>query len=416
MDNETKRQIEMITKKNKDFKVQEVVILVVITCIFSFFAGSSYSRIKYIGNNYEKITGQDTEMSEELATFVENYQHVVDNYYEDLDEEKLLDAAFNAVVNELNDPYSIYMNESDYSNLNITLEGNYEGLGIAIYKEKTDGNIIISYVFEGSPAGNAGLKENDIILAVNGKSTETMTTSEVSDMILSGKEDEYILDIKRNSKEIKVTLSKANVEIKSIEHRVYEKNDKKIGYIYISIFANNTYSQFKLALEELEAQEIDSLIIDVRSNTGGHLTAVYKMISLFVDSKHIAYQLEQDGKVESVYSTGNENKVYPIVFLADGYSASASEVFIASLKDNLGAKLIGTKTYGKGTVQEMITLSNGDQYKITTKKWLTPKGTWVNDTEGIVPDIEVELSDEYFNNPVEKNDNQLSRAIEELSK
>lgn len=416
MDKETKRQIEMITKKNKDFKVQEVIILVVITCVFSFFAGSSYSKLKHIGSDYEQLSNKKIELSEALESFVTNYQHVIENYYEDLDEEKLLDAAFSAVVSELNDPYSIYMNESDYSNLNITLDGEYEGLGISIYKEKKDGNIIISTVFDNSPASKAGLKDNDVILSVNGKSTVNMTTSELSSMILDGKQRNYEIVIGRDSKEITVSLSKENVEIKSIDYRVYENNNKKIGYIYISIFANNTYSQFKMALDALESQGIDSLIVDVRSNTGGHLTVVYKIISLFIDSTHIAYRLEQDGKVESIYSTGTENKAYPIIFLADSYSASASEVFIASLKDNLNAKLIGTKTYGKGTVQEMITLSNGDQYKITTKKWLTPKGSWVNDTEGIVPDVEIELSNKYFENPIDENDNQLNRAIDELSK
>lgn len=416
MDKETKRQIEMITKKNKDFKVQEVIILVVITCVFSFFAGSSYSKLKYIGSDYARLNNEQIELNDELKEFVVNYQHVVDNYYEELDEEKLLDAAFSAVVSELNDPHSIYMNESDYNNLNITLDGEYEGLGISIYKEKDDGNVIISGVFDNSPASKAGLKVNDIILSVNGKSTEEMTTSELSSMILNGKEKEYKLVVERNSKEIEVVISKENVEIKSIDYKLYEKNNKRVGYIYISIFASNTYSQFKLALDDLESQNIDSLIIDVRSNTGGHLTVVYKMISLFVDSKHIAYQLEQDGKVESVYSTGTENKTYPIIFLADSYSASASEVFITSLRDNLEAKLIGTKTYGKGTVQELITLSNGDQYKITTKKWLTPNGDWVNDTEGVVPDIEIKLSDKYFENPIEANDNQLNRALEEITK
>lgn len=413
MDKETQRQIEMITRKNKDFKVQEVIILVVITCIFSFFAGSSYTRVRYIGNDYNK---EKIELSEELETFVLNYQHIIDNYYEDLDEEKLLDAAFSAVVSELNDPYSIYMNESDYSNLNINLEGNYEGLGIAIYKEKIDDHIIISSVFENSPAYNAGLKENDIILAVNGQTTANLETSEVSDLILNGKESEYELTILRGNEEKKIKISKSNVEIKSIEYRMYERNNKKIGYIYVSIFANNTYSQFKLALEELEKQGMESLIIDVRSNTGGHLTAVYKMISLFVDSSHIAYQLERDGKKEPVYSTGKTNKTYPIVFIADSYSASASEVLIGSLRDNLGAKLVGTKTYGKGTVQEMITLENGDQYKITTMKWLTPKGTWVNDTTGLIPDIEVNLSEKFIENPIDENDNQLEAALKEISK
>ena len=416
MDNETKKQVDMLIKQNKNFTVQEVAIFIVITCIFSFFAGSAYSKIKILGNNYEYITNQPANMSEELLTFIDNYQHVLDNYYEDLDEEELLDAAFAAIVEELNDPNSIYMNENDYSTVNITLEGKYKGLGISIYKEKVDGNIIISSVFENSPASKAGLQANDILLAVNGKSTKSMSTSDVSNMILNGTDKEYEFEIKRGTENLKLVLKKENIEIRSIDYRIYEEKGKKIGYIYISIFANNTYSQFKLALEDLEKQGIDSLIIDVRSNTGGHLTAVYKMISLFIDSKHVAYQLEQDGKKEKVFSTGQENKTYPIIFLADSYSASASEVFISSLRDNLGAKLIGTKTYGKGTVQELITLSNGDQYKITTKKWLTPNGDWVNDTKGLEPDIELELSDDYFSNPSDETDNQLSRALEELSK
>lgn len=416
MDNETKKQVDMLIKQNKNFTVQEVAIFIVITCIFSFFAGSAYSKIKILGNNYEYITNQPTNMSEELLTFIDNYQHVLDNYYEDLDEEELLDAAFAAIVEELNDPNSIYMNENDYSTVNITLEGKYKGLGISIYKEKVDDNIIISSVFENSPASKAGLQANDILLAVNGKSTKSMSTSDVSNMILNGTDKEYELEIKRGTENLKLVLKKENIEIRSIDYRIYEEKGKKIGYIYISIFANNTYSQFKLALEDLEKQGIDSLIIDVRSNTGGHLTAVYKMISLFIDSKHVAYQLEQDGKKEKVFSTGQENKTYSIIFLADSYSASASEVFISSLRDNLGAKLIGTKTYGKGTVQELITLSNGDQYKITTKKWLTPNGDWVNDTKGLEPDIELELSDDYFSNPSDETDNQLSRALEELSK
>ena len=415
MDKETQRQFELITRRNRDFKVQEVVILVVITCVVSFFSGSAYSKIKYIGTDYQDES-EEVVMSNDLKEFVKNYQHIIDNYYEEIDEGKLLDAALSAVVEELGDPYSTYMNESDYTNFNITLEGNYSGLGIAIYKDNELGAIVVSSIFKDSPADKAGLKPNDIILAIDDTSTKDMEADDVSEMILNGEADEYTLTVRRENKELKLKISKENVEIPSIISEIYEKNGKQVGYIYISIFANNTYSQFKLALEELEKQGIDSLIIDVRSNTGGHLTAVYKMISLFVDSKHIAYQLEQNGKVEKVYSTGTENKTYPIVFLADGYSASASEVFITSLKDNLNAKLIGTKTYGKGTVQEMITLSNGDQYKITTKKWLTPKGNWINDTKGIIPDIEVEQSLEYIKNPITEKDAQLNRALEEITK
>lgn len=410
MNNEEKRQLEMIMKKNKDFKVQEVIILVLITCIFSFFAGSSYSKLKYLGKD---IDGYNREMSDELIFFIENYQHIVDNYYEEVDEEKLLDAAFSTVVAELNDPNSIYMNESDYNSINIALEGNYKGIGISIYKTTVDDDIIVSSVFKDSPADKAGIKSGDIILSVNGQSTANMTTEEVSQMILNSTNTEFVIEVERDSKILEFKMSKNDIEISSIDYRIIEKDERKIGYIYVSIFANNTYSQFKLALEDLEKKGIDSLIIDVRSNTGGHLTAVYKIISLFVDSEHIAYQLEQNGKKEVIYSIGTETKTYPIVFLADSYSASASEVLIACLRDNLGAKLVGTKTFGKGTVQELINLENGSQYKITTKKWLTPKGDWVNET-GIVPDVEIELSDEYIKNPSDETDNQLQRAIEEI--
>ena len=226
----------------------------------------------------------------------------------------------------------------------------------------------------------------------------------------------FELEILRGEEKKTIKVTKSGVVIPSVESKIYEKNGKKIGYIYISIFANNTAKQFEKELSSLEKKKIDSLIIDVRDNTGGHLSAVTDIISLFLDSTHIMYQTEQDGKVQKFHSRGDDTKKYPIVFLANHYSASASEVLIGSLKDNLQAKVIGETTYGKGTVQEKITLSSGDQYKVTTKKWLTPNGTWVNDTKGIAPDIPVTLEEKYYTNPTDENDNQLQKALEELSK
>ena len=162
----------------------------------------------------------------------------------------------------------------------------------------------------------------------------------------------------------------------------------------------------------LEDEEIDSLIIDVRSNTGGHLTAVEEILNNLLTNRQITYQLDKSGEVTKYYGKLNENKKYRIVLLGDSYSASASEVLISSLRENLDAKLVGEKTYGKGTVQELITLSNGQQYKITTKKWLTPDGNWVNDTEGILPDVEEKLNEEYYKSLSEDDDNQLQKAIE----
>ena len=155
------------------------------------------------------------------------------------------------------------------------------------------------------------------------------------------------------------------------------------------------------------------MIIDVRSNTGGHLTAAHNIASLFVSKDYYIYQIKKDKEITKIRSEGLETKKYPIVMLANNYSASASELLVGSLKDNLDAILIGNQTYGKGTVQELITLSNGDQYKLTTKEWLTPNGTSINNI-GIKPDIEVDLSNEYYANPCDETDNQLQVAINYL--
>jgi carboxyl-terminal processing protease len=183
----------------------------------------------------------------------------------------------------------------------------------------------------------------------------------------------------------------------------------------VSIFAANTYKQFKEELEKLEKDKIDSLIIDLRGNGGGHLSSVTNMISLFLDSSHVIYQTQTKKETEKTYSTGNVTKKYKIVLLCDDQSASASEVMMGALKDEYKATIIGTTSFGKGTVQELLTLPSDTQYKLTTKKWLTPNGTWVNGI-GIKPDIEIKLSDEYIKNPSKENDNQLQEAIKYLSK
>ncbi len=412
MDEQTKIEIKQFNNRGKDFKSKEVVILVVITCIFSFFAGNAFARVK----ESPKTINQPIALSDDLMNFVENYQYIVDNYYKDVDEAELLDAALKGVMAKMGDPYTVYMDEEDYEELNLTLQGSYSGLGISIYKDTSTKNMVVASVFKDSPADKAGIKVGDIILSVNGKSTKELETSDFSSSVLKGSEDSFELELQRDDETKKVTIQKSSVVIPSIESKTFEKNGKKIGYLAISIFANNTYKQFKDSLKKLEKEKIDSLIIDVRDNTGGHLTAVSNIISLFVDSSHIAYQLEQDGEKKKIHSSGEETKKYPIVFLANGYSASASEVLIGSLKDNLNAKIIGEKTYGKGTVQGLVTLSNGDQFKVTTKKWLTPNGNWVNDTQGFAPDINVSLQDEYYENPSDETDNQLQRALEELSK
>ena len=305
------------------------------------------------------------------------------------------------------------IDSDDYSNMNILLNGSYYGIGISV--AKVDDNMIVLQVFNNSPAAKADIQVGDIITKINDTLTSDLDVKDFSNMVIKGDVDKFNLVILRNEEEKTVTVKRENIVIDTVTSKMFEKNDKKIGYIDIDSFAANTGKQFSNNLAKLEKQKIDSLIIDVRSNTGGHLSVVGNILSQLMDSSYVIYQLEQDSKKNKVYSTGNNTKEYQIVVLGNSLSASAAEILIGSLKDNLKAFFIGNKTYGKGTVQELKNLPNGDQYKITTKKWLTPKGDWVNDSEGIIPDIEIELDDKYIANPTDDNDNQLQKALEFLT-
>lgn len=394
--------------KNKKFTTSETTLLVILTLLIGFLLGS---LIGCPGIVTQKIIIADNDLKE----FVENYEYILNNYYEDIDGEELIGSAINGMMESLEDPYSMYFNETESENFSITLNGSYQGVGVQIVKDDTNGNILITAVFNNSPASKAGLKPGDEIISLDGESVKDYTADEFSSKIKSDKKSKFKLKILRDEKEKDIVVEKSLVTLDSVVSEVYEKNDKKIGYIYIGIFANNTYYQFKDLLDELEKEKIDSLIIDVRGNTGGHLTAVDSILDIFLTEKQKMYGFDQNGKISYIYGTGEKNKNYEIVLLGDAISASASEVLIAGLRENLGSKFFGEKTYGKGTVQEMIDLSSGAKYKLTIKKWLTPKGNWINDTEGIIPDKEIELDEKYYETYLDEDDSQLNYAIEYLS-
>ena len=404
--NKIKKNNNIDSNLNKrTFERKEVLLLLFVTSIICVIIGY------LLGGNFIKNKKAESH-DEYLTKFIKNYEFIISNYYEEIDKQSLINDAISGMMNSLEDPYSMYMDSSSSSNFNITLDGSYEGLGIQIMKDENSGHMLITGIFESSTAKEAGLKVGDFITALNGESLKDKTSSEFSSSVLNSKESKFTLSILREDHLFDVTIKKKSIDLKSVDSKLIEEENKKIGYIYISIFANNTYLQFKEALSSLEKEQIDALIIDVRSNTGGHLTSVEQILDLFLGSKQILYQLQKNNKKTPVYGSGNENKNYNIVLLGDGGSASASEVLISSLKENLDAVFIGEKTYGKGTVQELVTLSDGNQYKITTKKWLTPKGNWINDSSGVIPTIEEKMNEEYYETYDEEFDNQLKKAIE----
>lgn len=393
-------------KEPKKIGILEVIILLIITMTVSMSLGM------IIVGHKNKTKPVETPKDKYLETFIENYNFIVDNYYQEIDREQLINDAIAGMMNTLDDPYSSYIEGDEADNFNINLQGSYQGLGVSIVKDPETNYIMIYYTFANSPADKAGLKSGDIIKKVDDTLTDSIETSEFSSQVLKSDKMDYTLTIIRDGEEFEVNIKKENVTIDSVKSEIIEKDNHKIGYIYMSIFASNTAEQFKQKLKELEEENIDSLIIDVRSNTGGHLTAVEEILKSLLTNKQITYKLNENENISEYYGSQLKNKDYEIVLLGDKYSASASEVLIYSLKDNLNSKLIGTKTYGKGTVQELITLPSGEQYKITTKKWLSPNGSWVNDTEGIEPDIEVIMDDKYYDTYDKADDNQLQTAID----
>lgn len=397
-------------KKNVDkFSIKEVIILIVITAVVSLAAGFVVTSRLYKDKNSdnENISVNN----DNLETFIKNYNYIIDNYYGEYDEKELIDAALAGVLETLGDPYTTYIDENSVDNFNIQLEGNYDGLGIEIYNNEKE--IIISNVFSNSPADKAGLKIGDKIIKLNDQEVSGLKAKEFSSLIKNNNKNSFELTIIRNEETIKINVEKSNVTINSVEAKTFNKDGVNIGYLSISIFANNTFSQFKNELEKLEGSNIDSLIIDVRNNTGGHLTSVENILSLFLDSTHVIYKMEDSSGIKKYHSTGTIDKKYPIVILTNEISASASEILSAALKEEYGAFTVGKKTYGKGSAQELITLPDGTQYKFTTRKWLTPSGNSI-DGIGVDVDKEVELSNEYINNPNEETDNQLQAAISTL--
>lgn len=393
--------------KQSRFRLSEVVGLVLITLVVSLFMGGliSYS----IFSNQEKKNESD-----KFLEFYENYDKIKEQYDGDITDEELIKGAIKGMVETLGDDYSAFIEEEDQTSFDQALQGSYEGVGIEMIN--LDNGIYVTRVFKNSSAEKAGILKGDKLISIDGESMTDKTSSDFSSYILNNKKKKtFSVVYERDGKQTTVSLKKTYLVIPSVESEYIEENDKKIGYLTVSNFSATTYNQFKTELEELENKDIDSLIIDLRGNGGGHLTVVEDMLSLFMDKKHVIYQTKSKTKTEKFYSKGNKNKKYKIIVLQDSSSASASELMSSSLQEQMNAVVIGTNSYGKGTVQEVVDLDDGSQYKFTTKKWLTSKGLWIN-KKGVIPNIKVELNESYFKTGKQEDDNQRTRALTEASK
>ena len=380
----------------------------IITLIIGGFLGG------FVNQFVTKPTKQESStVSDEFQEFLNTYEDIKENYYEEIDEGEMLNAGIKGMIDYLGDKYSVYMDEEETEEFNEQVEGKYVGIGTEIMQLE-DGSVVVSNPFEGSPAAKAGLQAGDVIIRVNDTDVTGKTSSEVSNLIKKSADSTVNITVRRDDEEKTFTIERETIEIESVDSSVFDVNDKKVGYIYVSIFAANTYQQFEQALEDLEEDGIDSLVIDVRSNSGGYLDCVTEIASLFLGKGKVIYQLDTKGIVEKVYDETKTKRDYPIAVLINSSSASASEILAASLKESYGAEVVGVNSYGKGTVQRAYQLENGATVKYTIQKWLTPDGNWINEV-GVEPTLRVEMNVDYYQNPSDETDNQLQEALKKVA-
>lgn len=395
---------EVIVERRSGFNVSEVIIIMIIAIMFGFL----------LGNIVNFVVFDNEKSNDELDELVTTYNNIIDNYYEDVNKEELIDAGIQGMINYLDDPYATYFSGDDSDDFNKELAGNYEGIGVEVMLR--DNVFSISKVFDNSPASKVGLEVSDILIKVNDNDISGKSLTDVVNLISGDNNKNKVkLTIVRNNEEKKFELSKDKIDVPVVSSKIYENNSKKIGYIKIDLFSLNSYKQFNAALKSLEKKNIDGLVIDVRDNPGGYLSQVKDILCLFLNKKQVLYQLQTKDKVEKVYGTKkNVERNYPVSVIINDESASAAEILASAFKESYNSHVIGINSYGKGTVQSASDLNSGDTIKYTVQKWLTPKGNWVND-KGVVPTDRVETvlqDDEIL---TDDNDVMLKTAISTVS-
>lgn len=385
-------------KKGKGFNLMSVVIIICITSLISAITAGII-----VTNNYD-LSYKGLSTDKNLNEFLKAYSNIVNNYYEDIDKEKMLDAAMDAMLNYLGDNYTTYLTKEQRKELEERLAGEYEGLGI-----KISGREIVE-ITENSPASEAGLMVGDLFVSVEGTDVTNATSSIISTLIRDDSKKEVNIVIDRNGNQMPFKITKSLVPTSSISYELKENN---IGYLKIDIFSRPLTSEIEKALVDMESKGIQKLIIDVRDNTGGYLDSAETTASLFLEKGKLIYSLQDKNGKEDYKDTTETKRNYPIVVLINRNSASSSEILAAALKDSYNAILVGETSYGKGKVQQTYDIENGGMAKYTSAKWLRPNGSCI-DGVGLKPDYEVNIIYDYNENGeiVGYTDTQLNKAIE----
>ena len=381
--------------------ILDILILIVVVAIVSCLLTGIILNKQYRKSGI--LLDESLSADKNIQGFINTYEEIVNNYYEEVDKEGMLDAATKGMLNYLQDNYSIFLTDTAAESLSETLDGTYQGIGIVEI-----GNVVFD-VYKNSPADKAGIKPNDEIIKVNGKEINDENYQNISSYLYKDKSNGII--VKRDGKELTFNLSFATVVIPSASSTIIKSKDatKNIGYIGLNTFSKLSFEEFENELKKLEKESnIVSLIIDLRNNSGGYVLSAANIASLFLKKGQVIYSLQSQSDMRVIKDETNENRNYEVVILVNSRTASAAEILTAALHDSYGAKVIGVKTFGKGKVQN-VKATNNKIIKYTAAKWLRPNGECV-DEKGITPDIKVDI--EYKNGVV--YDKQYDKALELL--
>lgn len=341
-------------------------------------------------------------------------EEMLDTYYvEDYDKELAEELMYTGLVAGVGDPYTYYLSADSLAEQVEKNSGHFVGIGVEIYAGD-DGYIVVSSVTPGGPAEAAGILAEDKITEVDGESITGKTAADVSALVKGEEGTDVTLTIFREStgEVLEKTVTRQDIQVQTVSWRMMDDN---IGYISITNFRENTYSQFKEALDTLEAEGMEKLVLDLRNNTGGLVKSAHEIGEELLPEGIMVYTMDKEGNREDTLCDDVYNDV-PMVVLVNGNSASAAEILAGAIQDTGRGELIGTTTFGKGLVQRLFTLPDGSGLNVTIQKYYTPNGTSIHGV-GITPDYEVELPEEYAqqtNIPAEA-DTQLQKAVEVLS-
>lgn len=377
------------------------VVLIAVACVLG---GGKLLRYFITGGSYASGSVSEEDVNDKLDLI----NALIDRYYlyeDEVDADALVEGIYSGYASALGDPYTEYYDKEEAQALLENTNGEFSGIGATLTQASGDTGVTIVNVYKDSPADKAGLKAGDILYQVDDHEVAGEDLETVVSWVKGETGTEVTLKVRRGGEELTVTAVRDTIEVQTVE---YEMKEDNIGYLSVSEFDKVTYDQFSEALDSLEEQGMEGLVIDLRNNPGGNLDTVTDMLRLLLPKGTIVSIKDKDGNTEELTCDGEHEFTKPLAVLVNQYSASASEIFSGAVQDYGTGQIVGVTTYGKGVVQQLTDLGDGTYLKLTIAEYYTPSGRSINGI-GVEPDVEVEYKyDE--NDPAA--DNQLDRAIE----